>query len=288
MTAKKLNGKALAKRRRSELKDKIDARIASGYSPPGLAVILVGDDPASAVYVRNKDRAAHEVGITVKTLRLPSDITESDLLEKIEQLNSGPEIHGILCQLPLPEGLDEDKVVSAVLPEKDVDGFHPLNVGRLAGGDDALVACTPVGVVSLIEETGIELEGKEAVIIGRSKTVGRPLFQLLLNRNMTVTVAHSRTKNLEEVARRADVLIAAVGRTHLVKANYVKPGAVVIDVGINRLDDGTLAGDVAPEAAANASWLTPVPGGVGPMTIASLLENTLKAQMQAEQRSGSQ
>ena len=245
-------------------------------------MILVGDDPASAVYVRNKDRAAKEVGIRVTTIRTDADVKQDDLLEQIESLNRDPSVHGILCQLPLPEGLDERRIVSAILPEKDVDGFHPLNVGRLAGGEDALVACTPVGVVSLIEESGIDPEGKEAVIIGRSKTVGRPLFQLLLNKHMTVTVAHSRTKNLEEVCRRADVLIAAVGRAHLVKNSFVKSGAVVIDVGINRLENGSLAGDVDPAAAENAGWLTPVPGGVGPMTIASLLENTLKAQMAAE------
>lgn len=282
MTALPLNGKALAKRRRAELKEKIDARIQAGCEAPGLAVILVGDDPASAVYVRNKDRAAKEVGIRVTTIRTDADVKQDDLLEQIESLNRDPSVHGILCQLPLPEGLDERRIVSAILPEKDVDGFHPLNVGRLAGGEDALVACTPVGVVSLIEESGIDPEGKEAVIIGRSKTVGRPLFQLLLNKHMTVTVAHSRTKNLEEVCRRADVLIAAVGRAHLVKNSFVKSGAVVIDVGINRLENGSLAGDVDPAAAENAGWLTPVPGGVGPMTIASLLENTLKAQMAAE------
>lgn len=282
MTAQPLNGKALAKRRRTELKEKIDARRAAGYPAPGLAVILVGDDPASAVYVRNKDKAAKEVGIHVTTVRPGEDVTQDDLLAQIEALNRNPSIHGILCQLPLPEGLDEKRIVSAILPEKDVDGFHPLNVGRLASGEDALVACTPVGVVSLIEETGIGFEGKEAVIIGRSKTVGRPLLQLLLNKNMTVTVAHSRTRNLEAVCSRADVLVAAVGRAHLVKNSYVKPGAVVIDVGINRLDDGILTGDVDPDAAENAGWLTPVPGGVGPMTIASLLENTLKAQIAAE------
>ena len=286
MTAKRLDGKQLAKEMRAELKERIKQRVDAGRLAPGLAVVLVGDDPASAVYVRNKDRAAREVGIEAQTIRLDATVSQEELLAVIEQLNADDKVHGILCQLPLPAGLDEKTVVSSILPEKDVDGFHPLNIGRLAGGEPSLVACTPVGVVHLLEATGLDLEGREVVIVGRSKTVGRPLIQLLLNKNMTVTVAHSRTKDLATVCRRADVVVAAVGRAGLITAEHVKPGAVVIDVGINRLADGTLTGDVAADVAEKAAWLTPVPGGVGPMTIASLLENTLRAQIWAEEGQG--
>ncbi len=277
-----IDGKALA----AQVQQRVAAAVAElkqkhGFVP-GLAVVLVGDDPASAVYVRNKGRRTTEAGMKSFEYRLPADTTEKKLLERIAALNASDEVHGILVQLPLPKQIDPAKVIDAIAPDKDVDGFHVINAGRLAVGRPALVPCTPLGCVLLAKQARADLTGLEAVIIGRSNIVGKPLAQLLLNENCTVTVAHSRTRDLPEVARRADVLVAAVGRPELVRGDWVKPGAIVIDVGINRVEgkDGKarLVGDVAfAEARGRAAAITPVPGGVGPMTIAMLLANTVRA-----------
>jgi methylenetetrahydrofolate dehydrogenase (NADP+)/methenyltetrahydrofolate cyclohydrolase len=274
MSATLIDGKAVAASLRAELA----ARVAGLGFQPGLAVVLVGDDPASAVYVRNKDRAAASVGIAVQTIRLPAETLQADLLARIAALNEDAAVDGILVQLPLPKHIDARAVIAAIDPAKDVDGLHPVNAGRLADGDPALVPCTPLGVMKLLDAAGIALRGARALVLGRSNLVGRPVAALLLNADATVTVAHSRTRDLPEECRRADILVAAVGRPEMVRGDWLRPGAVVIDVGINRLDDGRLVGDVAFEAAcAVASAITPVPGGVGPMTIACLLENTVQA-----------
>jgi methylenetetrahydrofolate dehydrogenase (NADP+)/methenyltetrahydrofolate cyclohydrolase len=245
---------------------------------PGLAVVLVGEAPASLVYVKRKGIACAEVGFLSREYRLPSDAKEKDLLEVIAGLNSEKEIHGILVQLPLPIHINPDTIIEAIDFRKDVDGFHPYNMGRLLAGNPAHVACTPKGIVELIKRSGITIEGKEAVIVGRSNIVGKPLALLLLAHHATVTVCHTRTIHLSEITKRADILVAAVGKPEMIKADMVKAGAVVIDVGVNRLDDGRLAGDVDfTEVAEKASYITPVPGGVGPMTIAMLLKNTLDA-----------
>ncbi len=241
-------------------------------------MVLVGDDPASSVYVRNKDRAAASVGIAARTIRLPADTAQAALLAQVAALNADPAVDGILVQLPLPRHLDPRAVIAAIHPAKDVDGLHPVNAGRLADGDPGLVPCTPLGVMKLLEAAGVALSGARALVLGRSNLVGRPVAALLLHADATVTVAHSRTRDLPEECRRADVLVAAVGRPEFVRGDWLRPGAVVIDVGINRQDDGTLVGDVAfDEARQVASAITPVPGGVGPMTIACLLENTVEA-----------
>ncbi len=274
MTARLIDGKAIAAGIRADIAN----RVASASYRPGLAVILVGDDPASETYVRNKDRAAKQVGIDATTIRLPGDTPQSALLQRIEALNADAAIDGILVQLPLPSHIDAAAVVEAVDPGKDVDGFHPMNVGRLASGRPALVPCTPLGVMRLLEHSDVTLAGARALVLGRSAIVGRPLLGLLLGENATVTVAHSRTKDLPEECRRADILIVSVGRPEMVLGDWVKPGATVIDVGINRLPNGRLTGDVAfAECVEVAGAITPVPGGVGPMTIACLLENTLSA-----------
>jgi methylenetetrahydrofolate dehydrogenase (NADP+)/methenyltetrahydrofolate cyclohydrolase len=274
MSATLIDGKAVAASLRAELA----ARVAGLGFQPGLAVVLVGDDPASAVYVRNKDRAAASVGIAVQTIRLPAETLQADLLARIAARNEDAAVDGILVQLPLPKHIDARAVIAAIDPAKDVDGLHPVNAGRLADGDPALVPCTPLGVMKLLDAAGIALRGARALVLGRSNLVGRPVAALLLNADATVTVAHSRTRDLPEECRRADILVAAVGRPEMVRGDWLRPGAVVIDVGINRLDDGRLVGDVAFEAAcAVASAITPVPGGVGPMTIACLLENTVQA-----------
>lgn len=274
MTARIIDGGAIAASLRTRLADKV---AALGYQP-GLAVVLVGDDPASAVYVRTKDKAASAAGIAAQTIRLPSAITTSDLVATIAQLNADEAIDGILVQLPLPPHIDTQTVLEAVDPTKDVDGFHPLNVGRLASGHPTLVPCTPLGIMKLLHEAGIPLEGERALIAGRSTIVGRPIVSLLLAANATVTVAHSRTRDLPAECRRASVVVAAVGRPELIRGDWIAPGATVIDVGINRLPSGRLVGDVAfAEAAQVAGTITPVPGGVGPMTIACLLENTVAA-----------
>ena len=245
---------------------------------PGLAVVLVGEDPASQVYVGRKAKACAEVGFLSREFKLPADAPEAQLLKLINDLNQDQLIHGILVQLPLPKHIATDKIIAAIDPRKDVDGFHPFNVGGLVTGSPLFVPCTPRGIMELISRTGITLSGKDAVVVGRSNIVGKPMALLLLAENATVTMCHSKTKDLPTVTSRADVLIAAVGKPHMIKANMVKEGAVVIDVGVNRLENGKLAGDVAfDEVAAKASHITPVPGGVGPMTIAMLMKNTLDA-----------
>jgi methylenetetrahydrofolate dehydrogenase (NADP+) / methenyltetrahydrofolate cyclohydrolase len=274
VSARIIDGKTVA----AELRARLAERVATLPFRPGLAVILVGDDPASAVYIRNKDRAANAVGIAAHTIRLPADTSEELLLTRIARLNADRAIDGILVQLPLPAHISTQAAIEAVDPDKDVDGFHPLNVGLLVSGRPALVPCTPLGVMKLLAETGDSLEGVRALVLGRSAIVGRPLQALLIAANVTVTVAHSRTRNLAAECRRAEVLVAAIGKPEMVRGAWIAPGAVVIDVGINRQPDGRLVGDVAfAEARAIAAAITPVPGGVGPMTIACLLENTVTA-----------
>ena len=274
MTARILDGKALGARLRAGLAQ----RIAGLSFKPGLRVVRVGDDPASGVYVRNKDRAAAEAGFDSATLHLPESTSEAALLAEIARLNADPAVDGILVQLPLPGHIRAEAAIAAVDPAKDVDGFHPLNAGRLAAGDPGLVPCTPRGVMHLLAESGVALRGARALVLGRSQIVGRPMAQLLLGADCTVTIAHSRTRDLLAECRRAEILVAAAGRPEMVRGDWIAPGAVVIDVGINRLPDGKLVGDVAyAEAVGHAGAITPVPGGVGPMTIACLLENTLEA-----------
>ena len=274
MTARILDGKALGARLRAGLA----ARIATLPFKPGLRVVRVGEDPASGVYVRNKDRAAAEAGFDSATIHLPETTTEADLLAEITRLNADPAVDGILVQLPLPAHIRAEAAIAAVDPRKDVDGFHPLNAGRLAAGEPGMVPCTPRGVMHLLAEAGVALRGARALVLGRSQIVGRPMAQLLLGADCTVTIAHSRTRDLPAECRRAEILIAAAGRAEMVRGDWIAPGAVVIDVGINRLADGKLVGDVAyAEAVGHAGAITPVPGGVGPMTIACLLENTLEA-----------
>jgi methylenetetrahydrofolate dehydrogenase (NADP+) / methenyltetrahydrofolate cyclohydrolase len=281
VTARLIDGKAVA----AALRASIAARVATLPYRPGLAVILLGDDPASETYVRNKDKAAAQAGINARTIRLPADTAQPALLEQIEALNVDPAVDGILIQLPLPPHIDTAAVVEAVNPDKDVDGFHPVNVGRLASGRMGLVPCTPLGVMRLLAHANVTLSGARALVLGRSAVVGRPLVGLLLAADATVTVAHSRTRDLVEECRRAEILVAAIGQPEQVRGDWIKPGATVIDIGINRLPNGRLVGDVAfDECAAVAGAITPVPGGVGPMTIACLLENTLAA---AERRRAS-
>jgi methylenetetrahydrofolate dehydrogenase (NADP+) / methenyltetrahydrofolate cyclohydrolase len=272
--ARIIDGKAVALR----LRGRIAERIAALPFRPGLRVVRLGDDPASGVYVRNKDRAALAAGFDSSTLHLPADTPESALLDRIAELNADGRVDGILVQLPLPPQIRQEAVVDAVDPTKDVDGFHPLNVGLLATRQPSLVPCTPKAVMHLLREAGVALPGARALVLGRSQIVGRPMLQVLLDADCTVTVAHSRTRNLAAECRRAEILIAAVGRPELVRGDWIAPGAAVIDVGINRLPEGRLVGDVAlAEAVGHAGAITPVPGGVGPMTIACLLENTLDA-----------
>jgi len=286
VTAKIIDGKAIAERLRAQIAAEVQQRVEAGLPRPGLATVLVGDNPASQIYVRMKHKACEQVGIRSFGRVLPADASQETVEAVVDELNADPRVHGILVQLPLPAGLDEEHVLGRIRLEKDVDGFHPLNIGRLAqkGREPLFVPCTPAGIMVLLEETGVTLEGARAVVLGRSNIVGMPVSLLLLRRNATVTVCHSRTRDLPAVTREADVLIAAVGRPEMVRGDWVKPGAVVIDVGVNRVEDPTakkgyrLAGDVAyEEVKAIASALTPVPGGVGPMTIAMLLKNTLRA-----------
>jgi methylenetetrahydrofolate dehydrogenase (NADP+)/methenyltetrahydrofolate cyclohydrolase len=271
-----IDGKATARAVRDEVAEKVRGLVERGVRP-GLAVVLVGDDPASQVYVRNKDRAAEEAGFAVRTERLPADATTARVLDVVRALGRDASVHGILVQLPLPQEVDARAVIDAIAPEKDVDGLTSASVAALVMGRPGLVPCTPAGCIELCDRHGFALEGREVVIVGRSQLVGKPLAQLMLARNATVTVAHSRTRDLAAVCRRADVLVAAVGRARLVQGDWIKPGAVVLDVGINRVD-GKLTGDVDFDAARRvASAITPVPGGVGPMTIAMLLDNTCLA-----------
>jgi len=290
MTAKLIDGKGIAKSIQQELTDEVAQLKEKHGIVPGLATVLVGDNPASKTYVRMKQKRCKEVGIHSVGHTLPKDATQEEVEGLVSELNADPKINGILVQLPLPSHLDEEAVLGAISLEKDVDGFHPINIGRLSmkGRDPLFTPCTPTGIIELIDRTGVEIEGKEAVILGRSNIVGLPVSMLLLHRNATITICHSRTQDLAEVTKRADILIAAVGRAEMVKKEWVKPGAVVIDVGINRVDDETrkrgyrLVGDVAfDEVKDVAGHITPVPGGVGPMTIAMLLQNTVNGAKRA-------
>lgn len=273
-----IDGNKIAKDIRLRVREEALALKEKTGLVPGLAVILVGEDPASQVYVGRKAKACDEVGFLSREYRLSADATEADLLKLIHDLNGDESIHGVLVQLPLPKHIATDKIIAAIDPHKDVDGFHPYNVGGLVTGSPLFIPCTPRGIMELIARTGLELSGKEAVVVGRSNIVGKPMALLLLAQNATVTMCHSKTKDLPAVTSRADVLIAAIGKARMITANMVKEGAVVIDVGVNRLDTGKLAGDVAfDEVAPKASYITPVPGGVGPMTIAMLMKNTLDA-----------
>lgn len=281
MSAVIIDGKALSAKIREELKREVDDLAGRGIVP-GLTVVLVGDDPASQVYVRNKAKSCEQIGIRSEVIRLPGDTPEDQLLGVIDGLNRNPDVHGILVQLPLPDHISEEKVLLAISPEKDVDGFHPVNVGNLSIGRDAFLPCTPAGCIELIRSTGTDIAGRHAVVIGRSNIVGKPMAMLLLREHATVTVCHSRTKDIEDVVRRADIVVAAVGRPNLVKKHWIKPGALVLDVGVNRLPDGKLTGDVDFESVKEtAGFITPVPGGVGPMTITMLLKNTIKAAKKA-------
>ena len=273
-----IDGKAISATIRGEIAEKVKALKAQKGIAPGLAVIIVGEDPASKVYVRNKHRACEEVGFASFGYELPAETTEEELLALVEKLNRDDAVHGILVQLPLPKHLDEEKILLAIDPRKDVDAFHPYNVGKIMIGNYDFLPCTPAGVMELLRRSNIEISGKECVVVGRSNIVGKPQAMLLLQANGTVTICHSRTKDLREVCRRADILIAAIGKPEFFDASYVKEGAVVIDVGINRRADGKLCGDVNYEdVAPHTSYITPVPGGVGPMTIAMLMQNTLTA-----------
>jgi len=278
MSAQILDGKAIAADIREQVKSRVDARLAEGQRAPGLVVVLVGENPASQVYVRNKQASCEKVGFMSELIKLPDSTSQNELLKLIDQLNARDDVDGILVQLPLPEQIDENTVTERISPTKDVDGFHPYNIGRLTLRMPLLRPCTPKGVMTMLERTGMDLVGKDAVIIGQSNIVGRPMFLELLMARCTPMVCHSRTRDLEGKIRNADIVVAAVGVPKFVKGEWLKKGAIVIDVGINRLEDGSLCGDVDFDTAKEvASWITPVPGGVGPMTVATLLENTLQA-----------
>ena len=273
-----IDGKAVSLQIKEDLKSRIEAIRSEGRRVPCLAVIIVGDNPASRSYVRGKIKAAEFTGMDSRLIELPEDVSEAGLLETIAGLNADAAVDGILVQLPLPRHIDEDRVIDAIVPEKDVDGFHPANVANLWLGRKCFVPCTPQGIIRLIESTGERIEGKRAVVVGRSNIVGKPVAKLLLDKNATVTIAHSRTPDLGAITREADILVAAVGRAGVITGDMVKPGAIVIDVGINRTADGHLTGDVDFASASEvAGWITPVPGGVGPMTIACLMMNTLRS-----------
>ncbi|MBC2272630.1 bifunctional methylenetetrahydrofolate dehydrogenase/methenyltetrahydrofolate cyclohydrolase FolD [Listeria welshimeri] len=272
-----IDGKKLAKEIQERVTTEV-AELAKIDKKPGLAVVLVGDNQASLTYVRNKQKRTEEAGMKSVLIELPETVSEEKLLEVVEELNTDDTIHGILVQLPLPKHISEEKVIDTISYDKDVDGFHPVNVGNLFIGKDSFVPCTPAGIIELIKSTGTQIEGKRAVVIGRSNIVGKPVAQLLLNENATVTIAHSRTKNLPEVAKEADILVVATGLAKFVKKEYIKPGAIVIDVGMDRDENNKLCGDVDfDDVIEEAGFITPVPGGVGPMTITMLLANTLKA-----------
>lgn len=272
-----IDGKEMAKKVEQDLLPRIAALGHRGIVP-GLSVVLIGEDPASKVYVRNKERAAQRLGFSGGVIRMPADTTQEQLLAQVQALNEDPKVHGILVQLPLPAHLDEGEILREISPDKDVDGFHAVNVGRLSQGEDGFVPCTPQGVMRMLDEAGVEIQGKEAVVVGRSNIVGKPMAMLLLGRSATVTIAHSRTKDLAQVTRRADILVAAVGRANFITGDMIKPGAAVMDVGINRIGEKKLVGDVDFASAESvAGVITPVPGGVGAMTIAMLMENTVLA-----------
>lgn len=277
MTAQIISGTELAKEIRGKLAKEVEELKQKGIEP-GLAVILVGDDPASHSYVKGKQKACAEVGIRSTLLMFPATITEEFLLEKIRDLNADPSVHGILVQLPLPKHINELKVIETISPAKDVDGFHPINVGRMMVGQKAFLPCTPYGILVMVKSIGVDIAGKHVVVVGRSNIVGKPVGQLFLREHATVTYCHSKTNDLASITRQADILIVAVGKARLIGADYVKPGAVVIDVGVNRLENGKLCGDVNfDEVKEVASYITPVPKGVGPMTITMLLHNTIEA-----------
>ena len=274
---KLIDGKQLAQKRREEIKQAVEELKTQGITP-GLAVILVGEVPASQVYVRNKEKACHEVGFYSEVHRLPEDTSQEDLLNLIERLNNDEKIHGLLVQLPVPKHIDEKAVIHAISPKKDVDGFLPENLGSLLIGEPAFEPCTPKGCIDLIKESGIDITGKKAVVVGRSNIVGKPVAMMLLRENATVTICHSKTRNLKEELLAADIVVAAIGRANFITGDMIKDGAVVIDVGINRLPDGKMAGDVERASLEGRDcWLTPVPGGVGPMTITMLMKNTLES-----------
>ncbi|MBM2848847.1 MAG: bifunctional methylenetetrahydrofolate dehydrogenase/methenyltetrahydrofolate cyclohydrolase [Chloroflexi bacterium RBG_16_63_12] len=294
MTAQLIDGTAIAAKVRAQVAAAVEVRVAAGKQRPGLAAVLVGENPASQVYVRNKRKACAEAGIESFGYELPKTATQKEVEDLVVQLNADPKVHGILVQLPLPDGLNEERVLQAISLEKDVDGFHPINIGRLSmkGREPLFVPCTPMGCIVLLEETGAQFKGANAVVLGRSNIVGLPAAMLLLHRDCTLTICHSRSKDLAAICRSADILIAAVGRAEMVKRDWVKPGAYVIDVGINRIEDKSkksgyrLVGDVAFEEVKEvAGAITPVPGGVGPMTIAMLLKNTLRGAELADARS---
>ncbi|MGG1680058.1 bifunctional methylenetetrahydrofolate dehydrogenase/methenyltetrahydrofolate cyclohydrolase FolD [Neobacillus sp. NRS-1170] len=277
MTAEIINGKEIAAKKRLEIAEEVQKLKSQGVTP-GLSVILVGNNDASRTYVKSKQKTCEELGMYSLLITMPEEVSEEELLSKIEELNADPSIHGILVQLPLPKHIDETRVIESISPLKDVDGFHPINIGRMMTGQNAFLPCTPYGILVLLEETGIQVEGKHVVVVGRSNIVGKPVGQLLLNKNATVTYCHSKTKDLGVHTRQADILIAAVGIPNFVKADHVKEGAVVIDVGINRNEAGKLCGDVAfDDVSEKAGYITPVPKGVGPMTITMLMYNTLKS-----------
>ena len=277
MAAKLINGKEISGEIRENLKEEVALLLEQGIKP-GLAVILVGDNQASRTYVTSKQKSCQDIGMESLLIEFPVDVPETILLEKIEQLNNDDQMHGILVQLPLPNHISEEKVIETISPDKDVDGFHPINIGKMMTGQDTFLPCTPFGVLEMLKHEQITIEGKHAVIVGRSNIVGKPAGQLLLNENATVTYCHSRTPDLASVTRTADILVAAVGRAKMITADYVKEGAVVIDVGMNRDENGKLCGDVDFEhVKEKAGYITPVPGGVGPMTITMLLYNTVKS-----------
>lgn len=277
MSGQIISGTEIAKKKRSEIAAGVENLKKQGITP-GLAVILVGNNQASRTYVTNKQKACRELGMHSLLVEYPEDVTEEELLAKIQELNEETSIHGILVQLPIPKHIDEKKVIDAISPLKDVDGFHPINVGKMLTGQDTLLPCTPYGVMVMLEETGIKIEGKHAVVIGRSNIVGKPVGQLLLSANATVTYCHSKTEDIKKYTRQADILVSAVGKANFITADYVSEGVVVIDVGMNRNEQGKLCGDVAfEEVKEKASYITPVPKGVGPMTITMLMFNTLKA-----------
>ena len=277
MSAKIIDGRAISEKLRERIKSETQELLAGGITP-GLAVVIVGDDPASRTYVNNKKKACAQVGFYSEEHALPKETTQEELIALVRELNARSDIHGILVQLPLPEHIDDEAVIAAISPDKDVDAFHAENVGHIMIGDYRFLPCTPAGVMELLHESGIEISGKECVVIGRSNIVGKPMAMLLLHENGTVTVCHSRTKNLAETARRADILVVAIGKAKFVTADMVKPGAVVIDVGMDRDENGKLCGDVDFASVSEvAGYITPVPGGVGPMTITMLLRNTLTA-----------
>ncbi|WP_223591469.1 bifunctional methylenetetrahydrofolate dehydrogenase/methenyltetrahydrofolate cyclohydrolase FolD [Neobacillus bataviensis] len=277
MTAEIINGKEIAAKKRLEIAEEVQKLKSEGVTP-GLSVILVGNNDASKTYVKSKQKTCEELGMYSLLITMPEEVSEEELLAKIIELNADPSIHGILVQLPLPKHIDETRVIESISPLKDVDGFHPINIGRMMTGQNAFLPCTPYGILVLLEETGVQLDGKHVVVVGRSNIVGKPVGQLLLNKNATVTYCHSKTKDLAVHTRQADILIAAVGIPNFIKADHVKEGAVVIDVGINRNEAGKLCGDVAfDEVSEKAGYITPVPKGVGPMTITMLMYNTLKS-----------